>query len=208
MSIAPAEAGGPGVLSSARVLRIAFPIVLANLTVPLLGLVDTAVVGQMGAAAPIGAVGLGATILTMLYWLFGFLRMGMTGLTAQAAGAGEHAEVAALLSRGLVLGLGGGLVFVALQVPLFAGAFLLAPAPSEVEDLARSYLSIRIWSAPAAIAAYAVTGWLIAVERTRALLVLQLVTNGTNIVLSVAFVLGAGWGVEGVAWAPFIAEWG
>lgn len=208
MSHAAEAPGGAGALTSGRVLRIAVPIVLANLTIPLLGLVDTAVIGQMGQAAPIGAVGLGATILTMLYWLFGFLRMGVTGLVAQAAGAGDRREVAALLSRGLILGLGGGMAFVALQVPLFAGAFLLAPAPDEVETLTRTYLDIRIWSAPAAIASYAVTGWLIAVERTRALLVLQLATNGLNILLSVGFVLGLGWGVEGVAWATFIAEWG
>lgn len=190
-----------------RVLNVALPIVLANATVPILGAVDTAVVGQMGQAAPIGAVGLGAVILTALYWIFGFLRMGTTGLAAQAQGAGQAGEVAALLTRVLMIGAVAGLAVIALQGALFAGAFLLAPASAEVEAMARDYMQIRVMSAPAAIALYGVTGWLIALERTRAVLVIQLWMNGANIGLDLWFVLGLGWGVEGVAWATFLAEW-
>ena len=190
-----------------RVLNVALPIVLANATVPILGAVDTAVVGQMGQAAPIGAVGLGAVILTALYWIFGFLRMGTTGLAAQAQGAGQAGEVAALLTRVLMIGAVAGLAVIALQGALFAGAFLLAPASAEVEAMARDYMQIRVMSAPAAIALYGVTGWLIALERTRAVLVIQLWMNGANIALDLWFVLGLGWGVEGVAWATFLAEW-
>ena len=194
-------------LTHRRVLSIALPIVLANLTVPLLGLVDTAVVGQLGAAAPIGAVGLGAVILTSIYWVFGFLRMGTTGLVAQAHGAGDHAESGAVLKRGLFVAGVAGLALIALQAPLIWAAFRVAPASAEVEALTRAYLDIRIWGAPATIAAYALTGWLIAIERTRSVLVLQLVMNGLNIALDVWFVLGLGWGVEGVAWATLIAEY-
>lgn len=190
-----------------RVLNVALPIVLANATVPILGAVDTAVVGQMGQAAPIGAVGLGAVILTALYWIFGFLRMGTTGLAAQAQGAGQAGEVAALLTRVLMIGAVAGLAVIAVQGALFAGAFLLAPASAEVEAMARDYMQIRVMSAPAAIALYGVTGWLIALERTRAVLVIQLWMNGANIALDLWFVLGLGWGVEGVAWATFLAEW-
>ncbi|MBO9451392.1 MATE family efflux transporter [Tropicibacter sp. R16_0] len=190
-----------------RVLNIAIPIVISNATVPILGAVDTGVVGQMGAAAPIGAVGIGAVILSALYWIFGFLRMGTTGLAAQARGAGDVAETGALLMRGLLLGLAGGVLFLLGQTALFAGAFWLAPASAEVEGLALDYLSIRIWGAPATIALYAITGWLIAVERTRGVFVLQLWMNGLNIVLDLWFVLGLGWGVEGVAIATLIAEW-
>jgi MATE family multidrug resistance protein len=190
-----------------RVWRIAGPIVLSNATVPLLGAVDTAVVGQMGAAAPIGAVGLGAVILATLYWAFGFLRMGTSGLAAQAHGAADSAERTAVLLRALIVGLGAGAVLIALQLALFAGAFALAPASAEVETLAREYLAIRIWGAPATIALYAVTGWLIAVERTQAVFVLQLWINGLNIALDLWFVLGLGWGVPGVALATLIAEW-
>src|SRR6056297_943375 len=115
-------------VTHARVLKIALPIVISNATVPILGAVDTGVVGQIGLAAPIGAVGIGAVILTGIYWIFGFLRMGTTGLTSQAHGAGQTGEVEALLTRALMIGLGAGLAIILLQIPLFAGAFLLAPA--------------------------------------------------------------------------------
>ncbi|PIE09489.1 MAG: MATE family efflux transporter [Rhodobacterales bacterium] len=190
-----------------RILAIAGPIVLANVTVPLLGLVDTGVVGQMGRAEPIGAVGVGAVILSAFYWLFGFLRMGMTGLAAQASGEGDSAENAALLARGLLIGLVAGLALIALQGPLLWGGFQVSPASEEVETLARHYVGIRIWSAPAAIMLYAVTGWLIAQERTRAVLVLQLWMNGLNIGLDLLFVMQLDWGVAGVARASFLAEW-
>lgn len=193
-------------LSHRRILHIAVPVVLANVTVPILGLVDTGVVGQMGLAAPIGSVGIGAVILTALYWLFGFLRMGTTGFAAQAIGAGDGAENAAILIRALGIASIGGLAIIALQRPLFALGFWLSPASAEVETLARTYMSIRVWSAPALIATYAMTGWLIAAERTRAILVIQLVMNGVNILLDLVFVLGLGWGVSGVAVATVIAE--
>jgi MATE family multidrug resistance protein len=197
----------PTAISHRRVLAIAVPVVLANVTVPVLGAVDTGVVGQLGAAAPIGAVGLGATILTAIYWMFGFLRMGTAGLTAQAKGAGDSTEVAALLTRVLMIGLAAGASFILLQGVLFWGAFRLAPASAEVEGLARAYMRIRIWSAPAAIALFGLLGWLIAQERTRAVLAIQAVMNGTNVLLDIGFVLGLGWGVQGVAFATFLAEW-
>ena len=180
---------------------------IANATVPILGAVDTGVVGQIGAAAPIGAVGIGAIILGAIYWVFGFLRMGTVGLTSQARGAGESGEVAALLTRALLIGLAGGVALIALQGPMFAGAFRLSPASPEVEALARDYMRIRIWSAPAAIAMFGITGWLIALERARAVLVIQLWMNGLNVALDLWFVLGLGWGVSGVAIATFLAEW-
>ena len=194
-------------VSHARVWRIAAPIVLSNATIPILGAVDTGVVGQLGQAAPIGAVGIGAVILTSLYWVFGFLRMGTSGMVAQAQGAADAAEVAAHLVRALMIAGAAGMALILLQIPLFAGAFALAPASAEVEGLARGYLAIRIWGAPATIALYAVTGWLIALERTGAVLVLQFWMNGVNVVLDLWFVLGLGWGVEGVALATLIAEW-
>lgn len=196
-----------GAITHARVLRIAVPIMLANVTVPLLGAVDTAVVGQIPRAAPIAAVGVGAIILSAIYWIFGFLRMGTTGLTSQALGAGDRAEVAALLTRAMLIAGGGGLALILLRAPLFAGAFAISPASAEVETLARGYMAIRIWSAPAAIAIYGATGWLIAQERTRAVLVLQVWINGLNVMLDLWFVLGLGWGVQGVALATFVAEW-
>ncbi|MDU9003972.1 MATE family efflux transporter [Sedimentitalea todarodis] len=190
-----------------RVLKIAVPIVISNATVPILGAVDTGVVGQLGEAAPIGAVGIGAIIIASLYWFFGFLRMGTTGLTGQALGAGRMDEVTALLTRAILIGAVGGLAILSLQVPLFWAAFQVSPASAEVEGLARGYMAIRVWSAPAAIAIFGITGWLIAQERTRAVLVLQLWMNGLNVGLDLWFVLGLGWGVNGVAFATFLAEW-
>ena len=194
-------------ITHARIWAISWPIILSNATIPMLGAVDTAVVGQIGQAAPIGAVGLGAVILSALYWVFGFLRMGTSGLAAQANGAGNRAECAAILLRALLIGLVAGAVIVLGQAGLFWAAFRLAPASAEVEGMAQTYLALRIWGAPATIALYAVTGWLIALERARAVLVLQICLNGTNAILDVWFVLGLGWGVEGVALATLIAEW-
>ena len=186
---------------------MAIPIVLANATIPILGAVDTAVVGQLGLAVPIGAVGIGAIIITAIYWLFGFLRMGTTGLTAQAIGSGDKPETSALLVRGVIIGFTAGLILIIAQVPIFLGALQLSPASMEVESLAQKYLQIRVYSAPAAIALFGITGWLIAKEKTRAVLLLQLVLNGINIALDLVFVLKLGWGVEGVAIATLIAEW-
>ncbi|MEO0939157.1 MAG: MATE family efflux transporter [Pseudomonadota bacterium] len=204
----PAEAPThpPQPLSHGRVLRIAVPIVLSNATVPILGAVDVGVVGQIGEAAPIGAVAMGAIILTTVYWLFGFLRMGTVGLVGQAAGAGDDAEVSAWLTRALlVAGVSGGALIV-LQVPIFWAAFQISPASDEVEGLARTYLAIRIWTAPAAIAVYALTGWLVAMERTGGVFWVQLVMNGVNIALSFLFVLGFEMGVAGVALSTVVAE--
>ncbi|WP_299817023.1 MATE family efflux transporter [uncultured Jannaschia sp.] len=201
------SAGDAQDLTHRRILRVAIPVVLSNATVPILGAVDTGVVGQLGEAAPIAAVGAGAIILSSVYWIFGFLRMGTTGLAAQALGAGDRAELIALLTRALLIaGVAGG-ALIALQWAIFAGAFRLAPTSPKTEALARDYMGIRIWSAPAAIAIYGLTGWLIAQERTGAVLVVQVAMNGANILLDLWFVLGLGFGVAGVAWATFLSEW-
>ncbi len=201
-----AAAAGTEALTHRRVLAIALPIVLSNATVPILGAVDTGVIGQLGSAEAIGGVGIGAVILTAIYWVFGFLRMGTTGLAAQALGAHDGAELAAILSRAVLVGAIGGVAVVLLQGPVFGAALRLAPAAPGVESLAAQYLSIRIWAAPFAIALFGITGWLIAQERTGAVLVIQLGMNALNVGLDLWFVLGLGWGVPGVAAATAIAE--
>lgn len=200
-----APAGSP--VTHGRVLKIALPIMAANISVPILGAVDTAVVGQIPDAVPIAAVGVGAIVLSAIYWVFGFLRMGTTGLVSQASGARDGPEVSALLIRALIIGFAGGLAVVALQGVLFAGAFRLSPASDAVEALARDYMTIRIWSAPAAIAVYGLTGWLIGREKSRAMMGLVLWMNAVNVVLNLWFVLGLDMGVRGVAWASFAAEY-
>lgn len=206
MTVPETSGAPPAPLTHKRVLKIALPIVLSNATVPILGAVDVGVVGQMGEAAPIGAVALGAIVLTTIYWVFGFLRMGTVGLVGQAAGAGDDDEVSAWLTRALLVAGIAGLGLIVLQIPIFWGAMQLSPASDTVEQLALTYLAIRIWTAPAAIAVYALTGWLIAMERTGAVFWIQLGMNGVNVALSFLFVLGFGWGVAGVALSTVIAE--
>ena len=193
-------------ITNKRVLAIAIPIVLSNITVPILGAVDTAVIGQLGKAAPLAAVGVGAIIVTTFYWLFGFLRMGTTGLVAQAVGSEDESEVRSYLLRALFLGFSAGLLIFLLRNALVDFGFWLSPASIEVEELAKKYISIRVWSAPAAISLYGIVGWLIALERTKSVLVVQLFMNGVNVLLDIWFVLGLNWGIEGVAVATAIAE--
>lgn len=189
-----------------RVFKIAWPIVLSNATVPLLGLADTAVIGNLGNAALIGAIAVGAMIFSFLYWGFGFLRMGTTGLIAQALGSRDEAEVRATLMRALLFGGVTGLVLVVLQYPIMLGALAAVGGSSEVEANAQAYFQIRIWGAPATLATYALLGFFIGLQNSRAALVLQLVLNGLNIALDVLFVMGLGMGVEGVALGTLIAE--
>ena len=189
-----------------RILMIAVPVVLSNISVPLLGIVDTAVVGQLGEAAPIGAVGLGAVLITTFFWLFGFLRMGTTGLIAQSIGANDAYGAQLTLIRALLLGLFLGLCLILIHKPLIFISLSIADGSEAVEGLANSYLNIRIYSAPVTIMSYAIMGWLIAQERSFSVFYLQLSVNLLNIALDVLFVLGFGWGVEGVAYATLIAE--
>lgn len=188
------------------VLAIAVPIVISNLSTPLLGLADTAVMGRMGDPKYIGAVALGALIFTMVYWTFGFLRMGTTGLTAQAEGAGDGEEIRASLGRALLIAGGIGVALILLQWPIGLIAFALLDGGEEVETLARSYFDIRIWSAPAALANYAIAGWFIGLGRAKTALVLQVFLNLVNIVFNIWLALGLGWGVAGIAAGTLIAE--
>ena len=209
LGVAPAggmaATGGSG-LTYRGVLALALPIILSNITTPLLGVTNTAVVGRLGEPSLIGAVALSAVIFSLLFWAFGFLRMGTTGLCAQADGAGDHAGVSAILMRALLIASGASLILLLLQWPLGEISFYLLDAPADVETQARLYFAIRIWSAPFALANYAFLGWFIGLGRMRIALMLQLVLNGANVLLSIALVAGLGWGVPGVATATVFSE--
>lgn len=193
-------------LGHGQVLAIAVPIILANVTTPLIGLIDTAVLGQLGDPYYIGGCALGAMIFNLLYWAFGFLRMGTTGLTAQAEGSGNRQETAATLMRALQIAAAAGALLIASQ-SLIAWSFLsLVGGSQAVETAAREYFDIRIWSAPAGLANFAFLGWFIGIGRARTALVLQLLLNGTNAVLDAWFVLGLGLEVKGVAYGTLISE--
>ena len=188
------------------VWRLSVPIILSNLSVPLLGAVDTAVVGHLPEPHHLGAVALGSMVFNFVYWGFGFLRMGTGGLTAQAHGAGDSDEVRAAVVRGLAIAGAIALVTVAAQGPIVFVVFEAVEASADVESSARIYVLTRIWGAPAALSIYVILGWFLGLQNTRATLWVQLWMNGLNIVLDVVFVVGFGWGVFGVALATVIAE--
>tara|TARA_Y100000815_G_scaffold214681_1_gene199701 strand:+ start:1941 stop:3269 length:1329 start_codon:yes stop_codon:yes gene_type:complete len=197
----------PVMLSRRSIFAQAWPIMLGQATVPLVGMVDTVVIGRTGDAVALAGVALGATIINFLFWSFGFLRMGMTGLTAQAQGADDDTEVRAMLARGLLLGLGLGILLFALQwalVPLVLGLFAGA---GELDAAAGGYITARFLGAPASLAVFAVNGWLLGLGRTRSALLLQIVMNCCNGILDIWFVWGFGMGAEGVGLGTAIAEW-
>jgi len=194
-------------ISYGFILRKAWPIILANAAVPLLGLVDTAVIGNVGSVADLGAIALGALIFSFVYWSFGFLRMGTTGFTAQAVGAGNEEEVRAVLGRSLLLGGALGLLLIALQWPISAIAFSLLSGGEQIESIAQQYFSIRIWGAPATLANFALMGLLIGMGNSKGLLVVRLTMNGLNIALDGLFAGVLVWGAEGIAFGTVIAEW-
>ena len=186
---------------------MAGPIVVSNVSVPLIGVVDTAVMGHMDAAYYIGAVSIGAMIFNFLFHLLNCLRMGTTGPTARARGREDWGEVRAMLWRALTLAGGAAALIVLLQGPIAALAFGLVEASAEVEEHARTYFFIRVWTAPANLAIFAIIGWCYGLEDSRTPLVLQVVVNLTNMALDILFVMGFGWGVEGVAIATLIGEY-
>jgi MATE family multidrug resistance protein len=207
MSLSRADPTGRPAGRHRRVWRLAAPIILSGLSVPLLGAVDTAVVGRLPDAAYIGGVAVGAMIFDFLYWGFGFLRMATSGFTAQAQGAGDAIETGAALDRSLILAFALGFIILLLQTPAGLLAFSLLRGSPAVETQAHLYFTIRVWSAPATLGVYALLGWLLGRQRTDLVLLLELVLNSINILLDLLFVLGFGWGVAGVATASVIAEY-
>ncbi len=190
-----------------QIVRMAWPVILANAATPLLGLVDTAVIGHTRPAAALGAIAIGALVLNFIYWAFGFLRMSTTGFVAQAAGAEDFFAVRAATLRALVTGTALGLGIVILQLPLATVGFHLMEATDEITRLGHDYFTIRVWAAPATLVTFAISGAMIGLGRMRELLALQLVLNGLNIVLDLVFAGVLDGGVRGIAYGTLIAEW-
>lgn len=190
-----------------QIFALALPIIVSNISVPLLGLVDTAVVGHLDDASYLAGVTLGAALFSFLFWGFGFLRMGTTGAVAQAAGAGEWAAVIRLLQQGVAMALGIATLLLLFQFWLVpAGLALLADSGSAREQ-AVLYAGVRIWSAPAVLINYVLMGWFLAQKNSRFALQMLLLGNGINIFLDLLFVIGLGWQVRGVAFASLIADY-
>ncbi len=196
----------PITVTHARVIRLALPMTLANMSTPLLGFVDATVVGRLGDPALLGAIAAAAVIFDFVFWAFGFLRLGTAGLVAQATGAGDLGEQRATVLRALLLALGLGALLVLLQVPIAAAAFSVLDATPTVTAAARSYYDIRIWSAPFALTNYVVLGAVIGRGRTDIGLALQILINLGNIALNIAFVTGLGLGVRGSALGTLLSE--
>ena len=190
-----------------RALALAWPMIAANVTVPLVGAVNTAVLGHLPEAHFLGASALGAVVFAFVYFSLAFLRTGTTGPVAQAHGAGDGAEVKATLYRALLLAVSAGVAMIILQVPIRWAAFQVLQASPEIIDNAKVYVSIRIWGAPAVLVNFVLLGWFMGLQNARIGLLLQVVINLVNLCLDLLFVLGLGWTIAGVAFANVIAEY-
>ncbi|WP_425317947.1 MATE family efflux transporter [Pseudomonas nitroreducens] len=190
-----------------RVWALAAPMILSNVSVPLVTLVDSAVIGHLPHAHQLGAVAVGGGLYTLLVGVLGFLRMGTTGFSAQAAGRDDGGALRRILGQGLLLALGLALLLGVLAVPLTGPALGLMRPSAELDALAREFFHIRLFGLPAALATYALVGWFLGTQNARAPLAILLTTNVINIILSLWFVIGLGWGVAGAAKASVLAEW-
>lgn len=189
------------------VWHLAWPIILSNLSVPLLGAVDTAVIGHLPDPAYLGAVGIGAMIFSFLYWGFGFLKMGTTGFVAQAAGAEDTTRIRTILAQSFILSIFISLAILCLQYPVRELALYLIEPTDAVASGTTEYFNYRIWGAPAALMNYALLGFFVGLGRMRTALVLQVVMNGANILLDLFFVIGLDMKVPGVALATTLSEY-
>jgi MATE family multidrug resistance protein len=188
------------------VLAIAIPMTLAYLSTPLLGVVDTAVIGRLGDAALVGGIAIGGIIFDLVFTTFNFLRAGTTGLTAQAYGAGDDSEIKATFLRALAIAGAAGLTVILLQAWLLDIGLFFMGGSADVQSATSRYYEVRVYSAPFLLANYAILGWFLGLGRAGTGLFLQVLLNGLNIALSVYFVIGLGWSIEGVAAATVIAE--
>ena len=190
-----------------QILQIALPSIVSNITVPLLGMIDVAIVGHMGSPVYIGAVAVGSMIFNLVYWLFGFLRMGSSGLTSQALGRRDLTEVTRILVRSVTIALGIAFLFIVLQVPMKWTSFALIGPTADVAPFVETYFYIVIWGAPAVLGLYSLSGWFIGMQNTRIPMFISIMQNVVNILTSLTLVYGFGMKIEGVALGTVIAQY-
>lgn len=190
-----------------KILQLAIPNIVTNITIPLLAMVDLGLMGHMGSEKYVGAIALGTMIFSFIFWAFGFLRMGTSGFTAQAYGGRNLEEASGVLARGLVTALGAGFLLILLQWPIAWFAFRLVDSGPELEQLARQYFFIRIYAAPATLVTYTLTGWFIGMQNARIPMTLAISINVLNVALSLVFIRIFGWGSNGVAWANLVSQY-
>jgi MATE efflux family protein len=190
-----------------EILNLAIPSIVSNITVPLLGLVDLTIVGHIGNENHIGAIAIGSMIFNIMYWILGFLRMGMSGMTSQAYGRESWDDALRVLLRALTIGVGMGLTFIICQSVIEWGMLRAMNTPESSLPLVRDYFRIAIWGAPAMLGLYGLTGWFIGMQNTKIPMLIAIVQNVVNILASLLFVFAFGWEIEGVATGTLIAQW-
>ncbi len=190
-----------------QILGLALPAIVANITTPLLSLVDVAIVGHLGSAVYVGAIAVGGSIFSMLYWLFGFLRFGTSGLTAQALGRGSARQTSLLLQRSLLIALGFGIILITAHYPLGHAALSFMDTDADTAGKAWLYFSILIYGAPASLATFALTGWFVGMQDTRTPMWISLLVNVVNITASLILVYAMDYGLAGVAYGTLLAQW-
>ena len=190
-----------------QILDIAIPSIVSNITVPLLGLVDVAITGHLGAASYIGAIALGGMLFNVIYWIFAFLRMGTSGLTSQSLGRGDTENIIRMLARSLAIAFAIAVALILLQVPLRELGLLIMQPTEEVRRLTVTYYNICIWGAPATLGLFALNGWFIGMQNSKIPMAIAITQNIVNILVSLILVFGIGMRVEGVASGTLIAQW-
>jgi len=190
-----------------RILNIAIPNIISNITIPLLGIVDLALVGHLDSKVYIGAIAIGTMIFNFIYWGFSFLRMGTSGFTAQAYGKRNLEESTLILSRSLIVAFAGALLLLLLQIPIAWLSFKIINGSTEVEYFARQYFFIRIWAAPATIGLYAITGWFIGMQNSRFPMIIAIIINALNIAFNILLIRVFGMKSDGVALGTVFAQY-
>ncbi len=189
-----------------RIFRLAIPNIITNITVPLLGMIDIAIAGHLGSAVYIGAIALGATIFNMIYWNFGFIRMSTSGFVSQAYGARNFGEAMNILIRSLGVGIGIGLLIVVLQYPIGKLALSLIKSGAESISYVETYFKIAVWAAPAVLGTYALSGFFIGMQNAHTPMIIAIINNILNIILSFSFVYGFNMKIEGIALGTMLSQ--
>lgn len=189
-----------------KIFRLALPNIISNITVPLLGMIDITIAGHLGSAIYIGAIALGSNIFNMVYWNFGFLRMSSSGFTAQAYGARDFGEAMNVLLRSLIVALTFGLLIVVLQIPIEKVALNFIKSGAETKENVQLYFRIAVWSAPAVLGMYAFNGWFIGMQNAKTPMIIAILNNVLNIILSVIFVFGFDMKIKGIALGTMLSQ--
>ena len=190
-----------------EILRLSIPTIVSNITIPLLGLCDTAISGHLGSELFLSAIAVGSVMMNVVFWIFGFLRGGTTGLTANALGAGKYPEISKVFYRAMIIAGGAGILLIILKDPIFNGLWLIAGSGEDIKVYVKDYFNLRIFGAPALLAIIAISGWFVGMQNTFYPMLIAIITNIINIIFSYALAFQLGYGFNGVAIGTLISNW-